>query len=217
MFSGTGSEELLSKIEQKNKDQSSLSDNKIPKMSEELANEILGCLQGETMDDCELVAKRPYSKSNYDFEEIELTKTVKSKPNNGSRLDKGVYKVRYSYEGNKNPQREFCKAMMARTAKGVVYRLEDIDKASVEGVNGSFAHSGGSYDLFKYKGGIYCNHYWEERLYKLKTKDGKYVEDKSLSSSDEVKSIPKSYKPRPVGNKLAPIKPINMPNRGGYR
>ena len=41
---------------------------------------------------------------------IELAKTVKSKPNNGSRLDKGVYKVRYSYEGKKNPQRELCKA-----------------------------------------------------------------------------------------------------------
>ena len=124
--------------------------------------------------------------------------------------------MRYSYEGNKEPQREFCKAMMKRTAKGVVYRLEDIDKASVEGVNGSFAHDGGSYDLFKWKGGIYCNHSWEERLYKLKKKDGKYVEDKALSSSEEVSTIPKSYKPSPVGNKLAPVKPINMPNRGKY-
>jgi len=187
-----------------------------PKMSDELVEQILGVLQGETMADYELVEQRAYSEDNKEFEQIKLAETIKSKPSKESRLDKGVYKVRYSYEGNKKPQREFCKAMMARTAKGVVYRLEDIDKASVEGVNGSFAHSGGSYDLFKWKGGIYCNHYWEERLYKLKKKDGEYVEDKALSSSEEVSTIPNSYKPSPVGNKLAPVKPINMPNRGKY-
>lgn len=187
-----------------------------PKMSDELVDQILGALQGETMEDYELVEQRAYNEKNTEFEQIKLAETVKAKPSKESRLDKGVYKVRYSYEGNKEPQREFCKAMMKRTAKGVVYRLEDIDKASVEGVNGSFAHDGKSYDLFKWKGGIYCNHYWEERLYRLKKKDGKYVEDKALSSSEEVSTIPKSYKPSPVGNKLAPVKPINMPNRGKY-
>ena len=189
-----------------------------PEMSEELVEQILGSLKGETMENYELVDQRAYSENNKDFAQIELAEVdvVKSKPSNESRLDNGVYKVRYSYEGNKDPQREFCKAMMSRTAKGVVYRLEDIDKASVEGVNGSFAHSGGSYDLFKWKGGPFCKHFFEERLYKLKKKGAKYVEDKALSSSDEVSTIPKSYMPTPTGHKLAPKPPNKMKNKGKY-
>lgn len=108
--------------------------------------------------------------------------------------------------------------MMSRTANGVVYRLEDIDKASRAGVNKQFGHKGQSYDLFKFKGGVNCGHYWSEVLYKLKTKkDGKgYVEDKSLSSSEEVASIPKSYKPRPYGTDESKIAPFDMPDHGHH-
>ena len=210
-------DEVLVTKEQKEEETGQKLSSDKPEMSEELVEKILGSLQGETMEGYELVEQRNYDENNEEFEQLQLAETVKSKPSKESRLDKSVYKVRYSYEGNKSPEREFCKAMMARTAKGVVYRLEDIDKAGVDGVNGSFAHSGGSYDLFKFKGGIYCKHFFQERLYKLKKKDGEYVEDKALSSSDEVSTIPNSYKPTPVGNKQAPIKPINMPNRGAYK
>jgi hypothetical protein len=106
--------------------------------------------------------------------------------------------------------------MMQRTASGVVYRLEDIDKASRAGVNKELGHKGQAYDLFKFKGGVNCSHYWKEVLYKLKKKDGKYVEDKSLSSSNEVSSIPKSYKPRPNGNAQSKVAPIDMPNNGHH-
>ena len=47
-----------------------------------------------------------------------------------------------------------------------------------------------------------------------KKQDGEYYEDKSLASSKEVDSIPKSYKPRPAGNKLAPVAPKDMANNG---
>ena len=105
---------------------------------------------------------------------------------------------------------------MARTNSGVVYRLEDIDRASRAGVNEELGHKGQPYDLFKFKGGVNCSHFWKEVLYKLKKKDGKYVEDKSLSSSDEVSSIPKSYKPSPTGNAQSKIAPIDMPNNGHH-
>ena len=106
--------------------------------------------------------------------------------------------------------------MMSRTNSGVVYRLEDIDKASRAGVNKELGHLGQSYDLFKFKGGVNCSHVWSEVLYKLKKKDGKYVDDKALSSSEEVDSIPKSYAPRPRGNKESKIAPIDMPNNGHH-
>ena len=57
--------------------------------------------------------------------------------------------------------------MMSRSGRGIVYRLEDIDKASRAGVK-IFGHKGKAYDLFKYKGGVNCGHYWSEVLCRLK-------------------------------------------------
>lgn len=194
---------------------------------------MLNDLTGETIDEeWELVDKREYKDDNDSHEEWaqrtiipkknlveKLASIIKSEPSRSSMLDKSVYKVRYTYEEryNKDNSRRFCKDMMSRTANGVVYRLEDIDKASRAGVNKEIGHKGQAYDLFKFKGGVNCSHYWAENLYRLKKKtDGKYVEDKSLSSSEEVESIPKSYKPRPTGNKESKIAPIDMPNNGHH-
>ena len=41
---------------------------------------------------------------------------------------------------------------MARTGKGVVYRKEDIDNASFQGVNNNFGHKGQNYSLFPLQG-----------------------------------------------------------------
>lgn len=106
--------------------------------------------------------------------------------------------------------------MMKRTANGVVYRKEDIDQASFQGVNIEFGHNGQNYSLFKYKGGVNCGHVWNENLYRLKTKtDGTPYVDKSLSSSEQVDSIA-GYNPNPSGWNEAQIAPIDMPNRGHH-
>ena len=190
-------------------------------------------LQGENIDDeWELVDEREYKEDNEPIDswanrlikpkETLLTKlagVIKSEPSRESNLDKSVYKVRYQYAErySKPNSRDFCKQMMSRTANGVVYRLEDIDKASRAGVNKVFGHKGEAYDLFKYKGGVSCGHYWKETLYRLKKKtDGTYVEDKALSSSQEVESIPKSYAPKPAGNAQSKIAPNDMPYQGHH-
>jgi hypothetical protein len=138
---------------------------------------------------------------------------VKSKPNGFSYLDKSFYKIRYSYQEkySSGNSREFCKSMMTRTKSGVVYRLEDIDKATRDGVNKSFGHGGNSYDLFKYKGGKYCGHYWQEELYRMKDKTEKYI-----SKGEEVSNVPSSYKPNPRGNTESKIAPKDMKDRGAY-
>jgi hypothetical protein len=189
-------------------------------------------LEGEVIgEEWEVIGKREVKETNNSTDEWangviqskknilqKLADVIKSAPSRESNLDKSVYKVRYEYSErySKPNSRDFCKAMMARTNSGVVYRLEDIDKASRAGVNSELGHLGQAYDLFKFKGGVNCSHYWSEVLYKLKKKDGKYVEDKSLSSSDEVDSIPKTYAPRPYGNKESKIAPIDMPNNGHH-
>ena len=103
-----------------------------------------------------------------------------------------------------------------RLAKsGFVYRIEDIDKASREGVNRQLGHKGRPYDLFRFKGGVYCRHAWKVILYRLK--DGTELrEGQSMDDYKKTDSIPKSYTPKPRGIKDAVIAPENMPNQGHY-
>ena len=102
--------------------------------------------------------------------------------------------------------------MMSRSGRGVVYRIEDIDKASNAGVNKSFGHKGKAYDLFRFKGGVNCGHVFEEVLYRLKSKTMKKV----IQNYDEVDNIPKSYTPTPRGYKDARKAPKDMPNNGHH-
>lgn len=189
--------------------------------SDKEGEQILENLEGEEISDVwELIDERAYNDENTDLdtwiEEAEkknkstlqkLADVIKSYPSRSSLLDKSVYKVRYKYTkglGGSGQSRDFCIKMIQRTNSGVVYRLEDIDKASRAGINRELGHKGQPYDLFKFKGGVNCGHYWNEQLYRLKKKaDGTYYEDKALSSSEEVESIPKSYKPRPRGRERA--------------
>ena len=190
-------------------------------------DEMLNILEGEQIsEEWELVDAREYSEDNESVEDwanrlIKEKKTslekladfIKSKPNGFSYLDKSYYKVRYTYQEkySSGNSRDFCKKMMSRTYKGVVYRLEDIDKASREGVNKSFGHKGQPYDLFKYKGGKSCGHFFREELYRMKDKTEKYI-----SKGEEVSSIPSSYKPNPRGNKESKIAPKDMKDGGAY-
>ena len=111
--------------------------------------------------------------------------------------------------------RDFCKNMMRLAQAGFVYRLEDIDKASREGVNRQLGHKGQPYDLFRFKGGVYCRHAWKVILYRLK--EGTELKDaESMDDYKKTDSIPKTYTPKPRGIKDAVIAPENMPNRGHY-
>ena len=195
-------------------------------LSDEEFDIILDELRGEQISNrWEEVDAREYDAENEDIEvwadknieskEQQLEKkSIDSKKSGFSYLDKSLYKVRYKYSQkySSGKSRQFCRIMMNRSKRGVVYRLEDIDKASRAGVNKSFGHKGKAYDLFKYKGGVNCGHFFSEVLYRLKSKTMK----KKIQNYDEVKSIPKSYKPRPAGHKKAKVAPKDMPNNGHH-
>jgi hypothetical protein len=200
-------------------------------LSDEQAIDILENLDGEIMsDEWEMVEERIYDENNESDEDWanrlikektnmfqKLKDVVSSKPSGFSYLDKSNYKIRYKYDvGSKRKggeSRGFCKEMMKKSKQGTVYRLEDIDKASREGVNGEFAHSGGSYDLFRFKGGLYCRHVWKQVLYRLKAKTKK---SDNIKDYKKVKEIPKTYQAKPRGWKDSKKAPINMPNGGAY-
>ena len=111
---------------------------------------------------------------------LSLAKTFSSFPNVESEQDTDLFKVRYSYAGNANPEREFCSKLMKA---GKVYRKEDIVLAGSKVVNAGFGANGAdTYDIFLYKGGVNCQHYWERKIYLRKN-------NKSLSVNEARKLI----------------------------
>lgn len=201
----------------------------MPCETHDLADEefdiILDSLRGETISNrWEAVDERELNEENDNHEEWasklimdkqENLEEVTSKPSGFSYLDKSLYKIRYKYaeKYSSGKSRQFCRIMMARSNRGVVYRLEDIDKASREGVNKSFGHKGKAYDLFKYKGGVNCGHAWVEVLYRLKAKTKK---SQNIDDYTQVASIPKTYKPSPRGSADAKKAPKDMANNGHH-
>ena len=203
---------------------------KHPELSVDLGKEILENLKGEVInDEWELVDELEEDQdiSNEDWANIcisekkslfqQLKDEITSKPDGFSYLDSKNYKIRYKYAvGSTKPSnstRDFCENMMRLSKTGIVYRLEDIDKASRDGINRELGHNKKPYDLFKFKGGIYCRHKWMRQLYRLK-KNTKPSKD--LSDYKKTRTIPKTYIKNPRGTKQSEIAPINMPNRGAY-
>ena len=200
------------------------------KMSSELQGVILENLKGEVVnDEWELVDELQEGSeiTDEDWANIcidekkslfqQLKDEITSKPDGFSYLDSKNYKIRYKYAvGSTKPSnstRDFCENMMRLSKSGIVYRLEDIDKASRDGVNKELGHNRKPYDLFKFKGGIYCRHKWMRQLYRLK-KNTKPSKD--LSDYKKTRTIPKTYIKNPRGTKQSEIAPINMPNKGAY-
>jgi hypothetical protein len=200
-------------------------------MSDDDLNLIFEELEGEQMDEeiWEIVDEKDEGEvTDYEkwakslikeYKKEKLADEIRSKENLPSQLDKSYYRVRFKYiKKSRKPSkstRDFCKNMMRLAKAGFVYRIEDIDKASREGVNKQLGHKGKPYDLFRFKGGVYCRHAWKVILYRLK--DGTELKDAdSMDDYKKTDSIPKSYTPKPRGIKDAVIAPENMPNRGHY-
>ena len=121
----------------------------------------------------ELFDERPV---DYDQEEaldkmLSLASVVPSRANAKSDLDGETetgkrYLVRYQYAplAVSNNSREFCKKMVARSK---IYRKEDLNKESR--ANSELAAKGeSSYNIFLYKGGANCHHFWLRKTYIFK-------------------------------------------------
>jgi hypothetical protein len=94
---------------------------------------------------------------------LSLAKTFSSFPNATSEQDTMLFKVRYVYSGNKDPEREFCQKVMKADK---VYRKEDIILAGDKVVNpGLGPYGADTYSVWLYKGGNYCRHFWERKIY----------------------------------------------------
>lgn len=66
--------------------------------------------------------------------------------------------TKYRYAGSLAAQRNFCKAMVRMNK---LYTRDEINEMNSR-INTGFRHRGQAYSIFDFKGGVYCNHYWEE-------------------------------------------------------
>ncbi len=182
-------------------------------LSDDDADDIYSQLEqlGEVVsDEWELIHTEVVKEDN---EEFDLTKLSVSEqdatPTKRSSQDNSGYKVRYAYSPVRNSakSRKFCKQMESLTSKEIVFRKEDITLMSFKGFNKELGHEGKKYNLFKFKGGKNCHHFWERRVYKKKVSV-----DTEVEASDAVKD---GFK-EPKNSKEVDVRPVDMPNKGAY-
>ena len=112
--------------------------------------------------------------------------TISSTPDKPSIEDFGNFKVLYRYARSPAGERSFCVELQKLTARGYLFRLEDINNLSVKGVNTGFGLNGTNfYDIFAYKGGKNCRHSWERVVYR-KVDDEFNIENKPTYISDRI-------------------------------
>ena len=129
--------------------------------------------------------------------------------------DRGLYKLRYAYSQNLTADsREFCREMVGLSKAGRVFRYEDIKTMEAAGINGQFSPQGSStYDIFTWKGGVYCHHFWKRQIY-LRKRDskGRILPNKGLENDKRVGNVP--FLPRKGAEGVAPI---DTPSRGSLK
>ena len=150
---------------------------------------------------------------------------VKMSANQTSEQDTKLWKTRYAFTKGtsktpKGQSRSFCNKMVSLSDAGKVYRKEDIELMSMQGVNGKFAHSGGKYDIFLYGGGVNCYHRWERRVFKKKlNEDGKPKGGGAMQQTTSVnvnEAKRQGYKPVKNAKDVA-IAEIDKPDNGRYK
>lgn len=198
----------------------------VPPMEPEVATELsedielnLACdyliEMGEEMDDeWVLIDAR---KVDYD-EEAKMdalwsfARVPSGKPQAKSDQDNELIKVRYAYMPkvtgkNGNESRTFCKRMVG--AGDRVWRKEDIEAASGRATNPGWGPEGSdTYDLFLYKGGGSCQHFWERRTY-LRKNNKKVSVNRARGILREA-----GLEPLPANDPRVAKRPRDMENRG---
>ena len=169
--------------------------------------------KGEEMsDEWELIDESPV---DYDLEKARdalwaFASVPSSNPNGKSEQDTEIIKVRYTYapKSTQENSRSFCKKMVNA---GKVYRKEDIEAASLRAVNPGFGEGGSNtYDLFLFKGGARCHHYFSRQTYLRKN-------NKKISVNQAKKLIREAgvdAKRLPENDKRVAQRPVDMPNEG---
>jgi hypothetical protein len=146
--------------------------------------ELIDLNEWELVEECEV--------GDYDAEEnfTKVNQALESyaDPDKKSKLDAGLYKVRYRYSTwISEKSREFCREMVRLSKGGIVWRYEDIQEMSAAGVNNQFAERGtNTINIFRYKGGVNCHHFWMRAIYKRKRQGGKFLPNEGMDNEVKI-------------------------------
>ena len=173
--------------------------------------------EDEDLENWDLVDER---KVDYDQEEaldkmVGLASTGSARSNAKSEQDGEAddmkFKVRYQYAPltvSAN-SREFCRKMVSAKK---IYRKEDIMQMSKQPVNAGWGKGGAAtYDIWLYKGGGSCRHFWMRKTYMAKG-----VKPDATNPNAEIsvnKAKKEGFKPETNDAKVAK-RPRDMKNRG---
>ena len=196
------------------------------KMTDASDEQLLALIEGKGEDEKELL-KSGYvlvderkvidSEENNLDEQLQLARVPKDTATKKSQYDGKTndgedYIVRYQYapQAVSNNSREFCKKMVSAAR---IYRKEDLDKESAANKELA-AKNESTYNLFLWKGGANCKHYWLRKTY-MKEKEGVKIDPNNPNAipiyraERNKKGITPPNEPREVG-----IKPADLPNKG---
>ena len=147
--------------------------------------------------------------------------------------DIGMFRLLYRYSTNLSQNsRLFCQKMVAKSQAGTMYTVDDLINASTKAVNKGFGPNGSNtYDIFLYKGGPNCKHYWERVWYfrrqvpkgvtfidmdGVEYKEGEFLPNGTLNQFKEVSeafAYSEGVNPK-INDDKARTMPYWMPNRG---
>lgn len=176
------------------------------------------------------------------YEFANASKIPSNPDSSTSDSNAGLIRVLYRYSRNlKANSREFCKQMVRLSNAGTLYTINNLKQAKNLTVNKGFGKNGSStYDIMKWKGGVYCHHYFVRKFYVRKrvpkgskiTIDGKtykggtYLPNGTLNmfrnsflqevNSGRFASSWKRIKDQESKRPAPTIAPINTPTRGKY-
>jgi len=167
-------------------------------------------------------------KVDYDLEEqldarVFLADVGEANPDLDSEEDTSLFLVRYRYapptvdRGEKGGEsRDFCRLMVNAA---LVYRKEDIQDMEFQAVNPGFGINGAdTYDIWNWKGGPNCHHFWERVTYLKATQERISVNE----ARRIVRSLEPEYrdeariKPRGPEDYNVARRPIDTPTKGYY-
>lgn len=150
----------------------------IDKLKEDLY-EALENIEDEDLSDYDLIDERPANE--YDdliHKTLKFASAVSSSPNKVSEQDTSILKIRYKYTAGRSTagaSRDFCQKMLSANK---VYRKEDLDSSdpnyngNANNVNEGFGLDGAdNYNVWLYKGGVNCSHYWMRQTYLRKNNE----------------------------------------------
>lgn len=137
------------------------------------------------------------------------TSTGTARPNAiDKEQDTKKFKVRYRYsKGLSSNSREFCTKMVNADK---LYRKSDIERMSNSVVNAGWGPKGADkYDIFKYKGGGDCHHFWIRETYRAKADVNSPLAEQITPAQAR-----KEGEILPTNDKLVYTSPKDMPYNG---